>query len=63
MIDIYDFIETCKENGLSTYEAQLEYSKAVEEENERRIEEYYNDPLVQEGWHQQDIIDMYRRER
>ena len=63
MIDIYDFIETCKENGLSTDEAQLEYCRAVEEEKERRLEEYYNDPIVDYGWHQQDIIDMYRRER
>lgn len=30
---------------------------------EERIEDYENDPLVQDGWHQQDIIDMYRRER
>ena len=63
MIDIYEFIETCKENGLSTHEAQIEYGRAVEEERERRLEEYYNDPIVGEGWHQQDIIDMYRRER
>ena len=63
MIDIYEFIETCKENGLSTYEAQIEYGKAVEEERERRLEEYYNDPIVGEGWRQQDIIDMYRMER
>jgi hypothetical protein len=63
MINIYDFIETCKGNGLSSDEAQTEYYRAVEEEKERKLEEYYNDPIVNEGWHQQDIIDMYRRER
>ena len=63
MIDIYDFIETCKENGLSTDEARFEYDRAVEEERQQKLEDYYNDPLVHEGWHQQDIIDMYRRER
>lgn len=27
------------------------------------IETYEDDPYVQDGWHQQDIIDSYRRER
>lgn len=27
------------------------------------IERYENDPMVNEGWAQQDLIDMYRRER
>jgi len=34
-----------------------------EEEHDRFIEEYENNPLVCEGWAQQDLIDMYRRER
>lgn len=34
-----------------------------EEEHERFIEEYENNPMVCEGWAQQDLIDMYRRER
>lgn len=33
------------------------------EEQERFIEEYENNPMVCEGWVQQDLIDMYRRER
>ena len=32
------------------------------EEHERFIEEYENNPIVCEGWTQQDLIDM-RRER
>jgi len=34
-----------------------------EEEHERFIEEYENDPMTCEGWAQQDLIAMYRRER
>ena len=33
------------------------------EEHERFLEDYYNNPMVNEGWAQQDLIDMYRRER
>jgi len=33
------------------------------EEQERFIEEYENNPMTWEGWAQQDLIDMYRRER
>ena len=33
-----------------------------EEEHERFIEEYENNPMVCEGWAQQDLIDI-RRER
>lgn len=33
------------------------------EENEQMIEDYENDPIIQYGYYQQDIIDMYRRER
>ena len=27
------------------------------------MEEYESDPVVNYGWYQQDVIDMYRRER
>ena len=63
MIDFYEFVEQCKEEGLTSYEAQTEYEIACEEEHERFLEEYENDPIVQAGWAQQDVIDMYRRER
>lgn len=33
------------------------------EKAERFLDDYYNDPLVNEGWAQQDLIDMYRMER
>ena len=33
------------------------------EEHERFLEDYYNSQEVQAGWHQQDMIDMRRREQ
>jgi hypothetical protein len=38
-------------------------NKAIAERKRNFYEDYNNDPIVQDGWHQQDIIDMYRRER
>ena len=63
MIDIYEFVEQCKEQEMSAYEAQLEYGRLVAEAHEQFIEDYENDPGVQYGWYQQDIIDSYRMER
>ena len=40
-----------------------ECERYVAEEMAQRIEDYENDPFIQEGWRQQDIIDMYRCER
>ena len=40
-----------------------ECERLAAEEAAQLIEDYENDPIVQEGWRQQDIIDMYRRER
>lgn len=63
MINIYEFVEQCQEDGLSAAEALHEYNIAVAEEIERQKEDYYNDPYVHEGWAQQDLIGMYRYER
>ena len=63
MIDIYEFIEQCKEEGMTSRQAMQELTRYMNESRNRFVEDYYNDPLVQEGWHQQDIIDMYRMER
>ena len=40
-----------------------ECERIIAEENERFIEDYMNDPEVHYGWHQQDMIDLRRRER
>lgn len=34
-----------------------------EEEHARLLRDYESDPMVCEGWAQQDLIDMYRHER
>lgn len=63
MPDFYAFMEDCKEDGLSADEAINEWYRAVAEHKQAFMDEYENDPYVHEGWHQQDVIDMYRRER
>lgn len=63
MIDFYDFIDNCRNEGLSGEEALSEYERAVAEEKQAFMERYENDPEVQYGWYQQDVIDMYRYER
>lgn len=63
MISLYDFVDECREQGMTAEEAETEYFRVVEEERERRIEEYENSPETWAGWAQQDVIDMYRRER
>lgn len=63
MIDIYDFIKECKMQGLTSQEALTELYKAQEEARQAFYEDYYSRPDVCAGWAQQDIIDMYRRER
>ena len=40
-----------------------ECERYAAEELEERIKDYYNDPMVNEGFRQQATIDMYRRER
>lgn len=42
----------------------IEYlNEKCEERHKEVIEQYENDPMVHEGWAQQDLIDSYRRER
>lgn len=62
-MDFYDFMEECKAQGLSASEAINEWEIACEENNARLVEEYENDPMTWEGWHQQDMIDLRYRER
>ena len=62
-MDFYEFYQDCISRGLTSEEAEDEYYEMIAERKQRRKEEYENDPIVQYGWYQQDIIDMYRRER
>lgn len=52
----------CRFCGLPLTE-NCDCERIAAEEEEQFLEDYYNDPEVQAGWHQQDIIDMRRRER
>lgn len=63
MVNIYDFVDQCRDADLTPEEADREYARACAEERERFFDDYYNDPVVCEGLAQQDMIDMYRRER
>ncbi len=62
-MDIYDFIEECKDQGLSASEALIAFYAEQEERERAFMEAYENDPIVQEGWRQQDMIDLRRFER
>lgn len=63
MMDFYEFIDQCREDGLSGEEALGEWERAVAERHERFLEDYYNDAEVQYGWYQQDMIDQRWMER
>ena len=52
----------CPYCGLPLTE-ECECERIAAEQAERFLDDYYSDPLVNEGWAQQDLIDMYRRER
>ena len=62
-LDLYDFVAQCREDGLSSAEAVDEWYRMQAELVMEREEAYWSDPVVWDGWHQQDVIDMYRRER
>lgn len=40
-----------------------ECEQLAAEDAQKFIEDYECNPMVQEGWRQQDMIDIYRRER
>lgn len=63
MMGMYEFFRMCEEEGLSASEAMHEWEVYQSERTEAFYEDYYNDPIVNIGWAQQDVIDMYRRER
>lgn len=63
MLDVYEMIDECRENGMTGLEALQEVSRAIEENRQAFFENYYNSQEVQAGWAQQDLIDTYRRER
>ena len=63
MMDIYEFMRECQESGFTAAEAAQEWDRAIQEQRETFLEDYYNRPETLEGWAQQDLIDLYRFER
>ena len=63
MLDFYDFMELCRDEGLSPEDALDEWDRARAAAKEKFLEDYYDNPETQYGWYQQDLIDMYRREK
>lgn len=62
-MDFVSMVDQLRAEGYTASEINNQISRAMAEAEEDFFEAYENDPVVQEGWHQQDIIDMYRRER
>lgn len=56
-------VDLYREQGFDDMEIDSMISMDMAEGVRRFVEGYYDDPIVQDGWHQQDVIDMYRRER
>ena len=62
-MDFVAMVDHLRSKGFSDSEINNQISMAMAEAEEAFMESYEDDPVVQYGWHQQDIIDMYRRER
>lgn len=62
-INFVEMVDLLRAEGFTDAEINHQISISMMEAEHDFYEDYYNDPLVQDGWHQQDIIDMYRRER
>lgn len=62
-MDFVAMVDMLREEGLSDAEINHQINVSMMEAERDFMEDYENDPLVQDGWHQQDLIDMYRMER
>lgn len=62
-MDFVYMVDRLRAEGYTADEINHEINRAMAEAEESFFDDYENDPVVQAGWHQQDIIDMYRAER
>ncbi len=62
-MNLYEFIDLCREQGLEPEEAQHEYLNMLDESRRSWEESYYEDPDILIGARQQDMVDLYRFER
>ena len=58
-----DFLDEMEEDGYSLEDALDEWDRIQNEKSRRFIEAYEDDPTVQYGWYQQDMIDLRYIER
>ncbi|NBK25357.1 MAG: hypothetical protein EOM68_25460 [Spirochaetia bacterium] len=62
-MSITEMVDSYREEGCSDEEINRMVLRDLADQEEDRIEAYENDPMVQAGWAQQDLIDSYRYER
>lgn len=62
-MSIVKMITEYKAMGYSDREIDNMILQDLEEDRQEMIDDYENNSFVDYGWYQQDIIDMYRRER
>lgn len=63
MMNIAELVDMYRDQGYGDAEIDHKIRRDLAEMDRQFIEDYEDDPIVQYGWHQEDIIDMYRRER
>ena len=59
----YEFMRECEAENMTEAEALNEWAKYCEDQKEAFLDAYYNDPVVDYGARQGDLIDLYRMER
>lgn len=60
---ITELVDFYREEGLDDREINKQIPRDLAEQEVEFIEAYENDPRVQYGWAQQDLIESYRFER
>lgn len=61
--DFYSIMEQAREEDLTPDEAIERWHEALDEYHDAFMRDYENNPIVNAGWAQQDVIDLYRFER
>ncbi|MEG2621383.1 MAG: hypothetical protein RSC06_00660 [Clostridia bacterium] len=62
-MSVTELVDSYRDEGYSDEEIDLMVQRDLQEAKADFIDQYENDPIVQDGWAQQDLIDMYRYER
>lgn len=62
-MSITELVDSYRGQGYEDSEIDRMVANDIARANAAFIEDYENDPFVQDGWAQQDLIDSYRFER